>query len=270
MSKVASVKEYIECLEKNRKKENISMLFRGQSNASWSIESTLERVGIKNIRLKDYYESIDYFKSEINSLGYHFQRKLNEKGYDFDFSDWINISLNKFPDIEYLSYLRHHGFPTPLIDVTQSEYIALFFACEDLDEKTDAKIFAIETDLGNTRVSGNPELHRIGHYLESDQRHIVQQSEYLLPVQFQKKEYNSEWYFVPFSSFWKKEKTCMNEDEQKLIFEIVIDGAAKKEIMAELAKMNINHYTLYLDEDSLIRKLKCEFLQRAEILRDSP
>ena len=62
----------------------------------------------------------------------------------------------------------------------------------------------------------------------------------------------------------------MNEDEQKLIFEIVIDGAAKKEIMAELAKMNINHYTLYLDEDSLIRKLKCEFLQRAEILRDSP
>lgn len=38
-------------------------------------------------------------------------------------------------------------------------------------------------------------------------------------------------------------------------------GCAKKEIIAELYKMNINHYTLYLDEDSLIRKLKYEFLQ---------
>ena len=52
--------------------------------------------------------------------------------------------------------------------------------------------------------------------------------------------------------------------EKEKIFEIEIDDNAKKEILAELYKMNVNHYTLYLDEDSLIRKLKYEFLQRVK------
>ena len=49
--------------------------------------------------------------------------------------------------------------------------------------------------------------------------------------------------------------------ESQSYFEIEIDGCAKKQILAELYKMNINHYTLYLDEDSLIKKLKYEFLK---------
>ena len=73
--------------------------------------------------------------------------------------------------------------------------------------------------------------------------------------------------FVPFSSFleWNNSFRGVDYDdgyvEPQSFFEIEIDGGAKKEILAELYKMNINHYTLYLDEDSLIRKLKYEFLQ---------
>lgn len=272
MKKVSSVKEYIDCVEKIRgwNKLGNSFVFRGQGNSSWVIQSTLERAGVKNVLLKEYYRAIDYLKPEINSFGYHFQRKMTPNGYDFDFSEWKEISFGRFPDIEYLSYLRHHGFPTPLIDVTQSEYIALFFACEDLDKKTDAKVFVFRGDLGCTSVSGSPELHRIGHYLESDRRHVAQQSEYFLAVQFQQMEKDSEWAFVPFSSFLNYENLYMGEGddgvnvESQALFEIEIAGDAKKNIMADLAKMNINRYTLYLDEDSLIQKLKYDFLQRVE------
>ena len=273
MKKVSSIKEYIDRIEQIHtwNKFGLSLVFRGQGDSSWEIRSSLERAGIKSIFLKEYYRSIDYLKPEINSIGHHFKRNLNDKDYDFNFSDYRKLSFSKFPDIEYLSYLRHHGFPTPLIDVTQSEYIALFFACEDLNEKTDAKVFVFRGDYGNAGISGSPELHKIGHYFESDRRHIAQQSEYLLALQFQRVDDHYEWIFVPFSSFkeWNNDTyegvDCDSEKvESQSFFEIEIDGCVKKQILAELYRMNINHYTLYLDEDALIRKLKYDFLQRME------
>lgn len=268
--KVNSIKDYIDCIEQIRKKSrlNYSMVFRGQGDSSWEICSTLERVGIPEISMKEYYEAVDYLKPEINSLGRHFERKWAGNGYDFDFTKWEDISFNRFPDIGYLSYLRHHGFPTPLIDVTQSEYIALFFACEDMNEERDAKVFVIRDDWGSSWVSGRPELHKIGHYLESDRRHIAQQSEYLLTARFTNHGKESEWDFVSFSSFvdaYSYLSVDFNADS-KAMFEIEIVGMAKKSIMTELAKMNINHYTLYLDEDSLVKKLKYDFLRDQKVL----
>ena len=136
-----------------------------------------------------------------------------------------------------------------------------------MNEETDAKVFVFREDFGCAGVSGSPQLEKIGHYFESDRRHIAQQSEYLLALQFERVEKHCEWLFVPFSSFLERENSGRCEGwkesniESQSFFEIVIAGCAKKEILAELYKMNINHYTLYLDEDSLIRKLKYEFLQ---------
>lgn len=274
MKRVSSIKEYIECIEQIRKRNTLRlpMVFRGQCNSKWPIRSTLERAGIERIFSKEYYRSIDYLKPEINSLGHHFKRNFYEKDFEHNFSDIRNINFRIFPDIEYLSYLRHHGFPTPLIDVTQSEYVALFFACEDMDEETDAKVFVFREDFGCAGVSGSPQLEKIGHYFESDRRHIAQQSEYLLALQFERVKDHYEWAFIPFSSFkeWNNstymEEHCDEDDvESQSYFEIEIDGCAKKQILAELYKMNINHYTLYLDEDSLIKKLKYEFMEKMKI-----
>ena len=279
MEKISSVKEYIEHIEQIREQNKLgySLVFRGQGNSSWEIKSSLERdlekAGIKSdfFFLKDYYRYIDNLKPEINSIGHHFQRNFNEKNFYLSFPDHRKITFHDLSDIEYISYLRHHGFPTPLIDVTQSEYIALFFACEDMNEETDAKVFVFRKDFGNAGISGHPELYKIGHYIESDRRHIAQQSEYLLALQFEIVDDHHEWVIIPFSSFkeWNNNTYtgdhCDEENlESQSYFEIVIDGYAKKQILAELYKMKINHYTLYLDEDSLIKKMKYEFLQKMQ------
>ncbi len=104
--------------------------FRGQSNADWSIQSTLERVigsrwteeAVK--RFEDF--SINQFKSK-----YHIYRG-NEH----------------IPDtkLSWLCAMQHYGIPTRLIDFTTSPWIALYFALETYEpsSKKDFSIFALD------------------------------------------------------------------------------------------------------------------------------
>ena len=257
---IQSLSEYIDAVGEFRKRFHWSttILFRGQSNANWSIESSLERIGIPSIPFKKYYSHIDFFKPEINSFGRKFERKYKfPKGYENDFSDYEQISFDQFPELEYLTYLRHHGFPSPLIDVSKSEYIALFFACEDAlysMEKRNGKVFFMQRQLWESGGTDMTEIHEIGHYIETDLRHISQQSEYLIACRFG----DGGWSCVPFSS-----ANCWQNQEMRKesFFEVEISASAKDDLLRELAKMNINHFTLYRDEDSLMKKLTFDFLQ---------
>ena len=234
--------------------------FCGQSNANWLIKSSLERMKIPSIPFKKYYSHLDFLKPEINSFGKRFERKSAfPNGYKDDFSDYYEISFDRFPELEYLTYLRHHGFPSPLIDFSQSEYIALFFACEDAicsvgSKVENGKVFIMQSRLWEDGGASMTEIHRIGHYIETDQRHIFQQSEYLIACRFS----DGFWSFAPFMSAdcWLNQ-----EIRSESFLEIDISASAKIELLRELAKMNINHFTLYRDEDSLMKKLTFDFLQ---------
>ncbi len=227
------------------------ILYRGQVNSGWEIKSSLERIGTKEINCKEYYERIDSLKPLINPLIKNkFIRKSKRAGYPFPFDNYFEGSF-KLPEMEYLAYLRHHGFPTPIIDFTLSHYIALFFACEDfVNSETNGKVF-IYTDRGNAgKVGGNnlPDFQSIGRYLETDIRHFAQQSNYLIPVIYEK-----EWKLISFKRVIEK---CPNRHD---FVEIEIANEEKRTIIKELRKMNINRYTMYLDEDSLIKNFADEF-----------
>jgi hypothetical protein len=175
---------------------------------------------------------------------------MTSAGYPFEFDDYGPGSWS-LPEMEYLTYLRHHGFPTPIIDFTASHYIALFFACEDFAySKTNGKVF-VYIDKGNAgKLGGNdiPDLRHIGRYVETDKRHFAQQSQYLIPIIFEK-----EWKFISF-----KKVTADNTNKYNFI-EIEIANEAKRTILKDLRRMNINRYTMYLNEDSLIRNFADEF-----------
>ncbi len=261
---IKKLTDYIDTINTFRKKFHLSqkILFRGQSNSEWPIESSLERKGVKFIPFDEYYTQVDYLKPEINSFGRKFERKIKfPNGYDFDFSDYNLISYNRFPELEYLTYLRHHGFPSPLIDFSQSEYIALFFACEDVlcPEKKipNGKVIVLQSQLWSLGGTDMAEIHEIGHYIETDKRHVSQQSEYLIACRYG--THDGFWSFVPFASA----NSLQNQNTRnEFSLEIEISASAKKNLLLELAKMNINHFTLYQDEDSLMKKLTFDFLQR--------
>ena len=249
---IKNLKQFDEEVERIKVKlaDSSKLLYRGQTDSSWKIQSSLERIGKEEISCKAYYSYIDKLKPLINPLIKNkFIRKTTSSGYPFKFDEYEKGSW-ALPEMEYLTYLRHHGFPTPIIDWTGSYYIALFFACENfVNSKTNGKVF-VYNEIIHGRLSGTeiPGLRKIGKYVETDKRHFAQQSQYLIPV-----IYEEEWKLIAF-------KRVIEDDTNRYDFvEIEIANEAKMSIIKELRRMNINRYTMYLDEDSLIRNFADEF-----------
>jgi hypothetical protein len=226
-------------------------LFRGQSNHSWGIKSSLERHGIDLIECEQYYKIIDRYKPLINPLiENRYERRSTRSGYPFAFNEYEEGSW-ELPEMEYLAYLRHHGFPTPLIDLSSSYFVALFFACEDfnqVDKKQDGKIFLYSPPKFTRGGNNVPGLRRIGKFVEAGKRHFAQQSQYLIPV-----EYDYEWKFITFR------KVIEDKNNKHELRELTISKDYKSKLMKELHEMNINRYTMYLNEDALIKSLADEW-----------
>ena len=89
-------------------------IFRGQSDSSWRLESSLERA------IGPTWSNENARKFEEFSL-LHFKSK-------FHLYDTENVQPQT--KLAWLSLMQHYGVPTRLIDFTESPYIALYFALE--------------------------------------------------------------------------------------------------------------------------------------------
>ena len=95
----------------------LQILYRGQADAKWEIDSSAHR-HLKKATQEDLYK---YHSSLVSNSKY-----LHEENLD---------SLKKVSDLMFLTYLQHHGAKTNLIDFTENPLVALWFACSDHDEK---------------------------------------------------------------------------------------------------------------------------------------
>lgn len=109
--------EYISWVEKNT--GGLNHLFRGQSDSEWKLETTLERYFGKNIGLDYYYRKVCIAKPQIETYtekewdipDHHSYKKWIDKCR----GDSIHFSID-FKAYEFMAYLRHHGYPSPLLD----------------------------------------------------------------------------------------------------------------------------------------------------------
>ena len=100
------------------------LIFRGQSDKSWKLDSGADR------RLEK--------ETQPPSLIEYLHKVLIEPARSEGYAHRENRNLN---DLELLAKLQHHGAATCLIDFTANFHIALWFACAG--DKTDGKVFVV-------------------------------------------------------------------------------------------------------------------------------
>ncbi len=107
-------KEATSQLDKRR-----AYIFRGQSNFEWTLSTTIHRTG----QLPTHNDFLTYFQTILPFV----QEPVEAwDGSRRDLSDPSQLA-------EFLAFLQHNGFPTPLIDWTFSPYIAAYFAFEGIN-----------------------------------------------------------------------------------------------------------------------------------------
>ena len=112
-----------------------SWVFRGQSNAEWSLETTIER------GMKSYPQ--EYFDNRRQELIIYMEFRRRAKQY-----------LMQLPEdksyVEWMSLIQHYGGPTRFLDFTYSFYIGTFFAVENTAK--DSALWAINNSVINKKT----------------------------------------------------------------------------------------------------------------------
>lgn len=226
------------------------VLFRFQADSGWHLETTLERASDNEYSLSNYTSDATRYVNEIESV----------TGKKLEVPTWNELreslkANNDFmrvywpaPVYAYLVYLRHHGFPSPLLDWTKSPYIAAYFAFEKSIAAERCAIYAaIEMPRGGkSGWEGEAFLRAHGPYVTTHARHFNQKSWYTTATRWDKK--SKEHVFCSHDH-------VKNGSRQDVIIKMTLPRTERLKVLRELEDYNINHYTLFQSEDALIRTM---------------
>lgn len=215
-------------------------LYRGHSTSSWELDTTLERYLKQKISLLEYHRLMIRVKPTIES---YTQRKWKIDSQPNYNDDGLCLSINGYP---FMAYLRHHGFPSPLLDWSISPYIGLFFAFCDVNPNTteNVAIYILHKSYGDNYQKGLRVL-RFGPYISTHARHFSQQSRYTVCASY----FDDGWKYMSHDAYFKSSQSV------DYVNKVVMPARLRNEILNTLNMMNINKYTLFANEDGLIYML---------------
>lgn len=225
-------------------------IFRGQSNGDWKLQSTLERY-MDRLKLDyDGYGVLGHYDDLLAT--YPAFETFSNRSFDMprpDTDRWQEAQ-DKLPwqllGYEYMIYLRHLGFPSPLLDWTRSPYVAAYFAFHSANPDQRVAIFCYQSDRGHGKQSSNhrPAINHHGGYAAAHSRHFLQQAEYTTCTLGFKSE-----------SKFARYEGCFFGDEQDYLIKYTLPGCERSTVIRLLDAMNINAYSLFANEEGLAEML---------------
>jgi hypothetical protein len=241
-------------------------VFRGQEQQDWEIKSRLARI------LEKLKVEVGNYKNREHNIIDEFKARI-ELYRDF------NINTKDY--VECCSLIQHYGGPTRLIDFTDSFFVALFFAVENVESTHDAIVWGFaDFILSDIDRRDEPLKPRFGNFRKAHHEEMVEKANQifnneeekeagLLVVRPKRKnerlsrqqglflmQKNIKISFMDnlnkgFSrDFENHAKTVTLSDLNELhynvfVIKIIIPARLKSFIRTELLRMNINYETLF-------------------------
>lgn len=242
--------EHLTCLIEHLLQDGLrnQLIFRGQRNSDWKLQSSLERE-IKSVKTQEQYNEIA--QKHLSNFKKLARGKIREQSLLLGNSEENNEEL--------WAIGQHLGLKTPLIDWTRSCLIALFFAF--YKEKTETKYRCV---------------YRLVEYLfemDDKQKYIVNpKMDHYGRLTSQKGLFT--YWGIDFhirsllivvnnktSSFLPKDTI-----QRKLITKYYISNKLRKDILNYLEKYGITEDSIYPDLSGIINKANSDL---KEIIHDS-
>lgn len=234
-------------------------MHRGHADFEWELETTFERV-FKNHFEKGKNSIIEkYLISEFKSK-FHLYDKEN--------------NLKPSSDLGWLSLMQHYGVPTRLLDFTQSPYVALYFALENVNQTLDKPFSIISINWKKIQnLSSNIIKSKFSDF-DDDQLYIHNNSDTIYEKYLKEESIEVAWFSEPAELNKRLDLQmgsflfCSNPGIRldKILYskkyssaekyEFIIDPKLFKSCYKLLQKMNINGKTIYGDLNGLGISLK--------------
>lgn len=226
------------------------ILYRGQADSDWSLTTSLERHSKKKWTLRSYFELIYYLAPEIESFNGTSWNLNRLSDWEKKLTEEYDAMLPGIPHYEYWIYLRHNGFPSPLLDWSRSPYVALFFAFSEkiAAKKASLYIYIERPKAIKSGIVGAPMITVNYPYVRTHKRHFLQQAYYTIATR--QEQNNNEHTFIAHDNIYSE-----NREDQDILIKIEIDQSVRQEALKKLAEYNINHFSLMQTEESLIKTL---------------
>jgi hypothetical protein len=222
-----------------------TLLFRGQSDSCWRLKTTLERYAPDSLKVKDYYRAIHRAKSQFESLT---QQRWEIQTLS-DYEDSLMKSQEYFAQwdvrvYQYMIYLRHHGFPSPLLDWSASPYVAAFFAFNQATKSSHVSIYAY-LEYPSQAKQFSPEsvaIYGVAPNIQSHPRHVLQQCEYTICTI----KSDDHWIYSCHEDVFARE-----DEEQDVLWKFNIPSSERLKVLRLLDRYNLNAFSLFGSEESL-------------------
>jgi FRG domain len=227
-------------------------LFRGQSDERWDLTTTLERRFPRECKWSEYLHLIRSAAPEVETITgrlWQIPARAETRTWGGDYDD----EMRQLPAYDYWVYLRHHGFPSPLLDWTRSPYVAAFFAFRQTTaERVAIYCYQEASDGAKFGSSDRPHIHVHGPYVRSHPRHVLQQCTYTTCNLFKDKA----WSYSRHSSVFS-----FDEKRQDRLWKFTIPASERMAVLRNLDEYNLNAYSLFSTEDALLETVALRELE---------